>query len=291
MRDIPEGGTGPESRVVARRTPYEMVFIDGDFESNVFPRIRDEAAETGIDPTEPERFEFLSIAADVVRDLTPEGAGPEALDLYRLLLFHAYNFWRSGRRVFTLDTAAARFLVEAAIPLEGWSFEMPGDAVYLQLPANLFWSSITPSTPPEPIDGFFLTFSKRPDFRQRLVGHLEVLIVLGIHRSRAGFSVIPLSTEVGAGMEELWAAEPREDGDFHNVLPGGDISGLYSILTTTEVFKLIGRVFAHAARNPDALVEVIPDASRAEAEPPPSLLPITRIALTSPPDGSIPTQQ
>ncbi len=278
---------GPGDPVIVRRTPYEMVFIEGDFESNVFPRIRSEAAEADIDPAEPERFEFLSIAADVIRDLTPDEADPATLDLYRLLLFHGFNFWRDGRRVFALGTATARFLVEAAVSLRGWSFEMPGSSVYLQLPANLFWSSITPETPPEPIDGFFLTQSQRPDFQGRLAGHLEVLIVLGIHRSRAGFSVIPLNTEIGEGMDEIWTASPRTGGDFRNELPGGEMSGLYSVLTTAEVFKLIGRALAQISRYPGELEFVSGGAVPAEGEPPRTLLPYTLVTLNAPPADSL----
>jgi hypothetical protein len=41
----------------------------------------------------------------------------------------------------------------------------------------------------------------------------------------------------------VWAEPGRDQGrDFENVLPGGEIAGLYSILTTAEAFKLVARV-------------------------------------------------
>jgi hypothetical protein len=262
-----------------------LVFTEGDFESVVFPRIAREALENEVDPAEPERFEFLSVAADVIREVTPEDAPPEALDQYRLLLFHAFNFWRSGRPLFVLDPAAARFLVESTSSLQGWSFTMPADSIYLQLPANLFWSSISPEIAPEPIDGFFLTETVRPDHRRELVGHLEVLVVLGIRRSRAGFSVIPLRTELAPFADEVWATPERSGGDFRNVLPGGEISGLYSILTTGEVLKLLARVFAYADRHPQDLIAFPTGGGRHDGEPPPTHLAYTCITLGGGADG------
>ena len=76
----------------ARLTPYELVFMEGEFESRVFPRIWQEATENGIEPVESERFEFLSTAAEAVRDLVPEDSPPDALEQYRALLFHAFHF-------------------------------------------------------------------------------------------------------------------------------------------------------------------------------------------------------
>ena len=262
-----------------RRTPYELVFTEGEFESITFPRIAREAEENGVDPSEPERFEFLSVAADVVREVTPDEAPPEAIDQYRLLLFHAFNFWRAGRRLMVVETALARYLVESGTPIGGGELDLPSEALYLQLPANLFWSSISPDTPPEPIDGFFLCRSLRPDHRNELVSHLEVLVVLGIHRSRAGFSVIPLRTELDLAIADSLVGSERTGGDFSNVLPGGEISGLYSILTTGEVLKLIASVLTYARRHPRDLVEVATAEMAPDDQPPSTNLSHTRITL------------
>lgn len=68
-------------------------------------------------------------------------------------------------------------------------------------------------------------------------------MVLGIRRDRPGFSIIPVSAGAGEGVAAAWLASPgRDEGrDFENVLPGGEIQGLYSILTSSEVLKLIAR--------------------------------------------------
>ena len=242
----------------ARLTPYELVFTEGDFESRIFPRIRTEAREQDVDARRRERFDFLSTAGEVIRELTPEDADPDALEQYRATLYHAYHFWSGGKRLYTLTTGVARYLVEAAPRLEGWDFTLPGESVYLQLPANLFWSSITPQTPPEPVDGFFLTMSEVTDPLGSPAGLLEVLLVLGIRRSRAGFSVIALNSATGSDISEAWDAESRPGGDFANTLPGGEIAGLYTLLTAGEVLKLVGRACWYIDHFPEALEDVPP---------------------------------
>lgn len=262
---------------VARLTPYELVFTEGDFEGTVFPRFRAEAAEREVDATNPERFAFLSVVGDVLRDVTPEDAPPEALEQYRALLFHAYHFWESGKRVYVLDRAVTRFLVEATPEMAGWAFVPPSPSGYLQLPANLFWSSIAPDTPPEPVDGFFFTESFQtadPDLRR-----INLLLVLGVRRSRAGFSVVQLETGIGADLVTD-IEQTRPDGDFANVLPGGEISGLYSILTTAEALKLGARAFWYIDRFPAALATVdAPEPRESDSDPPPTRLGYVAVTL------------
>jgi hypothetical protein len=177
-------------REAPRRTPYELVFEDPTFEAQLFPRIRSEAAAQGIDPSDPERFSFLSLVGDALRTMLPAEAGPEALEQYRALLLHAFNFWRYGKRLYYVEQAAARFLVEGAPAMRSWELEIPHPSVYLQLPANLFWGSVSPETPPEPVDGFFVTTSDGEDGLGKPFRRLEVLVVMGIRKDRAGFSVL-----------------------------------------------------------------------------------------------------
>jgi hypothetical protein len=227
----------------ARLTPYEIAFMDGDFESRVFPMILEEAEGRREDPASRERFVFLGTGGDAIRDIIPPDAPPEMLEEYRALFYHAFNFWRFGRRLYVLEPAIARYLVEGAPRLEEWTFTAPFDSLYLQLPANLFWASIGTDVPPEPVDGFFVTLSHGRDPLDVPFTDVQVVMVLGIHRLRAGFSVIPFDMEVGAGIPPVWAEPGRDRGtDFENVLPGGDIAGLYSILTTSEALKLVARV-------------------------------------------------
>jgi hypothetical protein len=263
------GASGSE-QPPARLTPYELVFTEGEFESRIFPRITAEADEQGIQTRQPERFEFLSTAADVIRELVPDGSPPDALEQYRALLYHAYHFWQAGRPLYSLEESAARHVVGGAADLRDGTFRLPAPSLYLQLPANLFWSSIAPDTAPEPVDGFFLTLYEGVDGLGTDFQHLEVLMVLGIRRSRAGFSIIPLGLEIGPALEEMDRADEREGGDFSNVLPGGEIAGLYSILTSAEVLKLIARVFRYVEAAPECLERVAGPVVRTEDEEPPS---------------------
>jgi hypothetical protein len=262
----------------ARRTPYELVFTSGAFESEVFPRIRAEAEAEDVDTQRRERFEFLTTAADIIRQVVPEDAPPEALEQYRAILFHAFHFWRGGRRLYVLEPPVARYLVEASPMMRDWDFTMPAPSLYLQLPPQLFWGSISPDSTPEPVDGFFVTASEAEDPLGKSYAVLDILVVLGIRRSRAGFSVIPLVTELGPGIPAAWLEEePREGGDFSTVLPGGELAGLYSILTAGEVLKLVARALWYADRFDESLVEVsAPEARGDDAEAPPH----TRLGYT-----------
>lgn len=269
MAEESRGGT-------ARLTPYELAFLDGDFESRVFPNIQDEARGRGEDPARRERFLFLGMVGDAVREIIPPEAPPEMLDEYRALFYHAFNFWREGRKTLVLDAAVARYLVEAAPRLDGWEFAAPAEALYLQLPPNLFWASIHPDLPPEPVDGFFVTLSREVDARGVPFQDLQALMTLGIHRNRPGFSVIPFDSEVGPGIAPVWAEPGRESGsDFENVLPGGEMAGLYSILTVAEALKLIARALWYVDQHPE---DVVPEtAPERRSEDRPGSVPLSRM--------------
>jgi hypothetical protein len=181
--------------------------------------------------------------------------------------------------LFVMDRAVARYLVETPTAMNDWRFVAPTGSGYLQLPANLFWSSIAPDTPPEPVDGFFYTLSVGNEAPNASFHRLQVLLILGVRRSRAGFSVIPLDTGVGPGLlADL--SETRPGGDFANVLPGGEISGLYSILTTTEALKLVARAFWYIDRFAETITAVAAaDPRMSDAEPPSTKLAYSRIGL------------
>lgn len=268
-----------------RRTPYELVFGE-EYDGRTFPDLEKEIAERGVEPRDPERFGFLSLAADAVRAVVPADAPPEALEQYRSLLYQAFNFWRYGKRVYLLDPPLARYLVEGSPSLEDWELELPCPSLYLQLPRNLFWGSISPESTPEPIDGFFVTAADAEDGLGKPFRRLEVLLVLGIRRDRAGFSVIPISTETGPGIAHIWAEGEGREGapDFQNILPGGDIQGLYSILTSTEVLKLLARALWYIASYPgDVALEADAGAAaeKGEESPPRPRLPVHRVRLGS----------
>lgn len=274
----PALGTG-----AARLTPYELAFMDGDFESRVFPMIQEEAEGRREDPARRERFVFLGTGGDAIREIIPPDAPPEMLEEYRALFYHAFNFWRFGRRLYVLDAPVARYLVEGAPRLEEWTFTTPFDSLYLQLPPNLFWASIGTDVPPEPVDGFFVTICTGCDPLDVDFTDVQVLMVLGIHRMRAGFSVIPFDTEVGAGIPPVWAEAGRDQGaDFENVLPGGEIAGLYSILTTSEALKLVARALWYVENHAEDVTSAPAPERRAydrPGSPPYSRLDFHRVRL------------
>jgi hypothetical protein len=265
-------------------TPYELVFGEAGFENRIFPRLLDEAEARDEDPARRERFGFLTIGGDAVRDLVPDEAPPESLEEYRALLYHAFNFWRFGRRCYVLDAATARYLVEARPSLAGWELRLPHPSTYVQLPPKLFWASISTGVPPEPVDGFFATLSRGMDPLGPAYHDLHVLMVLGLRRGRAGFSVIPFDTEVGPGIPAVWAETPGREGaaDFENILPGGEMAGLYSILTTAEALKLLARALWYVDAHPALVVPCAAPERRAEERPgqiPLSRLPYQRVSL------------
>lgn len=271
-----EGARTAEGPSTARLTPYELAFLEGDFESRVFPTIQEEAEARGEEPARRERFAFLAAGGEAIRDIIPPDAPPEMLEEYRALFYHAFNFWRFGRRLYVLEPAVARYLVEGAPRLADWELSAPFDSLYIQLPPNLFWASIGTDVPPEPVDGFFVTVARERDPLGLPFVDVQVLMVLGIHRLRAGFSVIAFDTEAGQGIPPVWAEPGRDQGrDFENVLPGGDIAGLYSILTTAEAFKLVARVLWYVESHTEDVTPAPPPERRAHDRP--GSVPLSRL--------------
>lgn len=267
----------PEAGIEPRLTPYEMVFAGEQFEASLFPRLREDAQLFGMSPVHADQFPQIPGVAEAVRDVLPPDAPADAVEQYRMLLYHAFNFWCYGKRVYLVEPAVARYLVEAAPAMVEWELDLPYRSLYIQLPARLFWASISPDTPPEPVDGMFLTCADVTDTPGRPFKRLSVLVVLGIRRDRAGFSVIPFDTEAGPGIARVWAeTEGRAGGvDFENILPGGEIQGLYSILTAAEVLKLLARVIWYVDQHPeDAAQETAPERHGVDR---PGDLPLPRI--------------
>jgi hypothetical protein len=275
-------------------TPYELAFGQAGFEARIFPGILREAEATGEDPSRWDRFGFLTRVAEALRDVVPPDAPLEMLEEYRSLFFHAFNFWRFGRRLYVLEQRTVRYLVEAAPQLDGWDFSLPHPSVYVQLPPRLFWASIATDAAPEPVDGFFVMLARGHDPLGSSYGDLNVLMVLGLRRDRAGFSVIPFDTEVGPGISATWMEAPGREGapDFANILPGGDMAGLYSILTNTEALKLLARTLWYIQGNPGQLHPESPAERRVEdraGSVPLTRLPFQRVSLELggiPPDGA-----
>lgn len=291
MTEKETAGEARHSGGVARMTPYELVFGEAHFEMRTFPAIQAEAEQRLVDPSDPTRFGFLTVGAETVREVIPTDASPEALEQYRLFLYHAFNFWRFGKRLYVLEAPVARYLVEASPDLEGWELRLPQPSVYVQLPANLFWATVAPDVPPEPVDGFFASCMDGRDPLGVDYQRLECLLVLGIRKRRAGFSLISFDAELVPGVASAWSEARGRDGarDFESDLPGGEMAGLYSILTLHEALKLVSRALWYVDRHPGAVTAHVAPERRAEERPgsaPLSHLPYHRVSLSEEDGGA-----
>lgn len=262
----------------ARRTPYELIFGAGAFEEEHFPAIRAEAQERGVDATDPERFVMLASVGALLRELPAEG-GAAALHELGLLLFHGYHFWRFGRVVYLVERGLVERLAAQPPVVGEWELTPPHPAGYLQLPRNLVWARIGESAPAEPVDGLFWTMAGGDDPAAPPYARLDALLALGLRSDRPGLSVVPVGAPLPDGPGH-WAdmrARERATGeaeatgaseatgatgaidavpaaDFANVLPGGELGGLLSLVNEAEVLKLISLLFWHAAAHPGSVV-------------------------------------
>lgn len=276
----------------ARITPYELIFPDLASGEERLRAIREEAERRGETEAlgDPGRFLALPAVAETLHEVRDPSAGAEGVQKHSILMYHAFHFLEAERPLFLLDTAAARYLVEASWTGVG-SGEAPPPpptrAGYLQLPLHLFWIRPEEDRPPEHVDGFF--WSAPGDDR------IAILVASGMREDRPGLSVVPLPPvpmgEAGAWLE----ADVRETGrDFESTLPGGDLERLHSLEAVGEVLKLLARLFVYLDRYPDAVAEEETasepggspegeeESEAASDEPRPSCLPYRRIELDTP---------
>lgn len=284
------GASGVEGPAeVPRLTPYELVFAEARFEEELFPAIQAEADTRGGDLDSPEGFVMLSTVGKLLRDLQPARIPGEAvssagalLEQYGALLFHAFHFWAADRRFYALEAAVLRGLLDHPPSIGDWLLRAPHGAGYIQLPRHLVWARVDEDTPPEPADGFFWTAV--PVAAGDPLRRLNVLLTMGLRPGRPGLSVVPIAADVPPAGAQEWlttAARP-ENGDFANVLPGGELQGWFSITTPLEVLKLVCLCFWYIATHPGAVVPVEPTTAGAGASPhtlPPSRLAARRVGL------------
>lgn len=265
----------------ARLTPYELVFADTELETDGFPGLREEAEARGVDATVPEQFLLLATAGRLLREL---GATDATLEPVGMLLFQSYHFWRAGQHVYVLEPALARALAEGApgvlreiagqAPPAAATAYVPAPAGYLQLPRNLFWARVDEAATPEPVDGLFWTMAHAGDAGGP-PARLDLLLALGLWPGRPGLSVIPVAEPLaGRPLTDLALARARPDGaDFANVLPGGELEGLFALTTPAEVLKLFALVWSYVERRPDAVGDAVPPPEPAPASSPHALPP------------------
>ncbi|MGH7476180.1 MAG: hypothetical protein ACRELD_07815 [Longimicrobiales bacterium] len=218
--------------------PYELAFGEPAVEARIFDPIREEAEGRGIDARDPERFLLLGSVGAVLRMIVDVDAtgGRTNVREAGMLLYQAHHFRAAGRPVLALDVDLARQLAAGVQDAAVEAPSPPDEAGYLRLPRHLFWARVAEDATPEPVDGVFWT---RADLS------LHLLAVLGLRAGRPGFSVIPIPAVALATLAERARSRARPDGDdFENVLPGGEIGGLFALLNADEVIKLVALAFA-----------------------------------------------
>jgi len=217
-----------------RTTPFALAFTEIEPR---FPAIAEALQQDGAAVTDRDRFALLEPVGRLLKEIVPEGAGADALEVHVLLLHHAYQFWAAEQPVYQIsDVSLSRAALEERI-----TTALPHPAQYLQLPELRVWGSPNEGSPPEPLDGMFVSEAAAGD------GAIDVLAIFGMRPDRPGFSAVGLAGRADpddptAGEIEIAAA--REDGTapFAPKLAGGSAAGLYSVANAAELLLLTCRL-------------------------------------------------
>jgi hypothetical protein len=270
----------------ARLTPYELVFGRAEFEDERFPAVLEEAHARGVSTASPDRFLLLAAVGELLRELLPgdggygvesggrsgmveeDGEYGEVLEHVGLLAYQVFHFWRYGRRLLVLEPALARYLVDDVPRVGDWALTPPYPAGYLQVPRHMFWARASEDAVPEPVDGFFWVMVGDPDPETPPYPRLDVVLVLGVRPGRPGLSTLNVGMDLDVARAGHWGdADARPEGrDFATVLPGGELQGLYSLVTVAEVLKLLSLCFWYMGTRPSALVMTAAGAGAAAGE-------------------------
>jgi hypothetical protein len=246
-----DGAEGGE-RTRARRTQYEVILQS--FEDTLWPEIREEAEVRGADARRRDRFVLLGHVGAALRDIVPDDAPPDAIEEYADLLYHGYQFWAFGRRLYALGAGVAERLAAPERDLGDWLLAAP-PACYLQLPYQRFWARVAADAAYEPVDGCFVVADDTepaPDAG----AHLRVLLVLGLRADRPGVSLVSYRTDLDPRTAPSRARRPWREGaePFANAIPGGELKGLRAFVTTSELEAYVLRALAYLDRHPDRLI-------------------------------------
>jgi hypothetical protein len=180
---------------------------------------------------------LLEPVGRLLREIAPEGAGPDELEGHVLLLHHAYLFWAAQQPIYRISEQMLRDAVANA----QLGTKPPQTEQYLQLPELRVWGSAHESSPPEPLDGMFVSRGNR--------GGIDVLAIFGMRPDRPGFSAVGLEGRADLDdptSAELEIAATRADGSpaFGPRLAGGTAAGLYSVANAGELLLLTSRLVA-----------------------------------------------
>ena len=218
-----------------RPTPFTVAFAEV---AARFPAIRAALEREGAAAVDRDRFVLLEPVARLLGEIMPEGSGADALEVHALLLHHAYLFWAAEQPVYEVtEDVLRRATTEKQVATTSSK-----ESLYLQLPELRVWGSPNESSPPEPLDGMFVSRTQAP-------GEIAVLAIFGMRPDRPGFSAVGLEghadTDDPTG-GEIEIAAAREDGttQFGPKLAGGTAAGLYSVANAGELLLLTARLLA-----------------------------------------------
>jgi hypothetical protein len=218
-----------------RATPFAFAF--GEIEPR-FPAIAEALQQGGVAATDRDRFVLLEPVGRLLREIVPKEAGADALEAHVLLLHHAYLFWTAEQHVYQIsDQTLARAVVEPRV-----TTRLPHAAQYLQLPELRMWGSPHDGSPPEPLDGMFVSEAGPAED-----GEIAVLAIFGMRPDRPGFSAVGLDgradpDDPAAGEIEIAAARDDGSAPFAPKLAGGTAAGLYSVASAGELLLLTCRL-------------------------------------------------
>jgi hypothetical protein len=205
-----------------RSTPFDLVF--GDTARRIFPDISTALSRSGTEPRDRDAFLMVREVVTLLRELRPEEGLGEAIDQLAALVHHSFLFWAAGCQVVELPTEHLGDLLGTLPPEADQQQEPP--AYYVQLPERRIWAQAVTGVPPEPLDGCFV--HALPDGPS-----IRVLGVLGLHRERAGFTVVEV-----VGTRPVALVRPDGSQLFSPTLPGGEAARLFSLAGGEELLEL-----------------------------------------------------
>lgn len=219
-----------------RATPFALAF--GEIATQRFPAITEALQQDGAAATDRDRFVLLEPVGRLLRDIVPEDSGADALEAHVLLLHHAYLFWAAEQPVYQISDQALR----RAVREKRITTQLPRAAQYLQLPELRVWGAPNPASPPEPLDGMFVSEAESAGG-----GEIAVLAIFGMRPDRPGFSAVGLEGRADpddptAGEIEIAAARHDGSAPFGPTLAGGTAAGLYSVANAGELLLLTCRL-------------------------------------------------
>jgi len=211
---------------MSRPTPFGLVF--GEVASERFPSLRDGVAAAGRDVTRRDEFLLVREVAELLREIRPDEGLGEAVEALVAFVHTAFLYWHHGERLLVVP----RDLLGQAIALESRPVadaapDLPTS--YLQLPPLVVWGVPITGSPPEPLDGWFVS---RPG------GVLTMLAVFGLRPGRHALTTVEIS-----GPRPLGTLA-RGDGTplFAPRVTGGGAAQLYSVEGEEELLELGWRV-------------------------------------------------